>query len=158
PEHRGWDSVPAIFGQPIRRGHGEDGRGVQRWPGRVEEVWRLGAALRRDAGLRPKGDSALLSVQGAFSAPSRPPSLMSMTTPRTMNGGNGNPVDDAFLQDLYRGGELLAEGKVMEAREYLERAGQLQPQDEKCQNLLGLTYFKLGQFDRAASIYDTLVR
>lgn len=67
-------------------------------------------------------------------------------------------TDEEFLQQLYRGGELLAAGKVIEAKDYLERAYALQPKNEKGQNLLGLTYFKLGLFDRAAEIYEGLVR
>lgn len=72
--------------------------------------------------------------------------------------GESAPVDDEFLHSLYKGGELLAAGKVIEAKEHLERAHQLQPKNEKGQNLLGLTYFKLGLFDRAAEIYEMLVR
>jgi uncharacterized protein (AIM24 family) len=67
-------------------------------------------------------------------------------------------VDEEFLNNLYRGGELLAAGKVIEAKDYLERAFKLQPKNEKGQNLLGLTYFKLGLFDRAAEIYEILVK
>src|SRR5580700_6698532 len=67
-------------------------------------------------------------------------------------------VDEEFLYALYRGGELLAAGKVIEAKDHLERAFKLQPKNEKGQNLLGLTYFKLGLFDRAAEIYEMLVR
>lgn len=66
--------------------------------------------------------------------------------------------NEEFLQALYRGGELLAAGKVIEAKDLLEKAHQLQPKNEKGQNLLGLTYFKLGLFDRAAEIYEALVR
>ncbi|MDQ3264981.1 MAG: tetratricopeptide repeat protein [Myxococcota bacterium] len=66
--------------------------------------------------------------------------------------------NEEFLQALYRGGELLAAGKVIEAKDLLEKAHQLQPKNEKGQNLLGLTYFKLGLFDRAAEIYEGLVR
>ncbi len=66
--------------------------------------------------------------------------------------------DEEFLQNLYKGGELLAAGKVIEAKDYLERAYELQPKNEKGQNLLGLAYFKLGLFDRAAEIYEALVR
>ncbi|ADO73170.1 TPR domain protein [Stigmatella aurantiaca DW4/3-1] len=47
---------------------------------------------------------------------------------------------------------------MIEAKDYLERAHQMQPKNEKGQNLLGLTYFKLGLFDRAAEIYEMLVR
>jgi hypothetical protein len=67
-------------------------------------------------------------------------------------------VDEEFLYALYRGGELLAAGKVIEAKDHLERAFKLQPKNEKGQNLLGLTYFKLGLFDRASEIYEMLVR
>src|SRR5579871_6235017 len=67
-------------------------------------------------------------------------------------------VDDEFLHALYEGGELLAAGKVVEAKDHLEKAFQLQPKNEKGQNLLGLTYFKLGMFERASEIYETLVR
>ncbi|WP_163998299.1 tetratricopeptide repeat protein [Pyxidicoccus caerfyrddinensis] len=80
-----------------------------------------------------------------------------MTT-RAKGRGETSPADDEFLQQLYRGGELLAAGKVIEAKEFLERAHQLQPRQEKAQNLLGLCYFKLGMFDRAAELYEMLVR
>lgn len=67
-------------------------------------------------------------------------------------------AEDEFLQNLYKGGELLGAGKVIEAKDYLERAYELDSKNEKGQNLLGLTYFKLGLFDRAAEIYEALVR
>jgi len=57
--------------------------------------------------------------------------------------GSGGSGSDEFIQALYRGGELLTEGKVIEAKEYLERAITLRPENERCQNLLGLTYFGL---------------
>jgi hypothetical protein len=67
-------------------------------------------------------------------------------------------VEEHFLGALYRGGELLASGKIIEAREHLEKAHQMEPRNEKAQNLLGLTYFKLGLFDLAAQVYEQLVR
>ncbi|MBF5045580.1 tetratricopeptide repeat protein [Aggregicoccus sp. 17bor-14] len=67
-------------------------------------------------------------------------------------------LEDEFLHQLHRGGELLAAGKVAEAKDYLERAHRLQPKNEKGQNLLGLAYFRLGLFDRAAELYERLVR
>lgn len=70
----------------------------------------------------------------------------------------GKSSEDEFLHALYQGGELLAAGKTIEAKDHLERAYQLQPKNEKAQNLLGLTYFKLGLFERAAEIYETLVQ
>ncbi|RKH08504.1 hypothetical protein D7X74_31470 [Corallococcus sp. CA047B] len=80
-----------------------------------------------------------------------------MTT-RTKGTKEPGPADEEFLQQLYRGSELLGAGKVIEAKDFLERAHQLQPRHEKAQNLLGLTYFKLGLFDRAADLYEMLVR
>ncbi|RKH42320.1 tetratricopeptide repeat protein [Corallococcus sicarius] len=80
-----------------------------------------------------------------------------MTT-RTKGTKESGPADEEFLQQLFRGGELLGAGKVIEAKDFLERAHQLQPRHEKAQNLLGLTYFKLGHFDRAADLYEMLVR
>ncbi|GEN09271.1 Uncharacterized conserved protein, AIM24 family [Myxococcus fulvus] len=80
-----------------------------------------------------------------------------MTT-RVKGRPETSPADDEFLQQLQRGGELLAANKVIEARSFLERAHQLQPRNEKAQNLLGLCFFKLGMFDRAAELYEMLVR
>jgi uncharacterized protein (AIM24 family) len=67
-------------------------------------------------------------------------------------------TDAVFLEALYRGGELLQQGQVTEARDHLERAYQMRPSDEKAKNLLGLAYFKLGDFGRAAEVYEALVR
>jgi uncharacterized protein (AIM24 family) len=80
-----------------------------------------------------------------------------MESQRGMDGSGGSGSDE-FIQALYRGGELLTEGKVIEAKEYLERAIALRPENERCQNLLGLTYFKLGVFERAAEVYGGLVK
>ncbi|QAT86151.1 hypothetical protein EJ065_4603 [Corallococcus coralloides] len=80
-----------------------------------------------------------------------------MTT-RTKGTKPPGPADEEFQQQLQRGSELLGAGKVTEAKDFLERAHQLQPRHEKAQNLLGLTYFKLGLFDRAADLYEMLVR
>jgi uncharacterized protein (AIM24 family) len=66
--------------------------------------------------------------------------------------------DAVFLEALYRGGELLQQGQVTDARDHLERAYRMRPGDEKAKNLLGLAYFKLGDFVRAAEVYEALVR
>lgn len=72
--------------------------------------------------------------------------------------GRDPAVEEEFLGALYKGGELLAAGKIVEAREHLEKAHRLEPKNEKAQNLLGLCYFKLGLFDDAARVYELLVR
>src|SRR5262249_28678934 len=59
-----------------------------------------------------------------------------------------------FLQLLYQGGELLAAGNVAEAKDYLERALTIQPDNEKGKNLLGLTYSRLRCSHRPAPLND----
>lgn len=81
-----------------------------------------------------------------------------MPTTRVTGRGLKGPVDEDFLKQLYQGGEMLAQGRLGEARQWLERAHQLQPRNEKGRNLLGLAYFKLGLFERAAEVYEALVR
>ncbi len=68
-------------------------------------------------------------------------------------------ADASGVEELLdKGGELLNAGNLNEARELLEKAYKLTPKDSKAQNLLGLTYFKMGVFDRASEIYEALVR
>ena len=59
-------------------------------------------------------------------------------------------MEEEFLGALFKGGELLASGKITEALEHLEKAHGLAPKNEKAQNLLGLAYFKLGRLDDLA--------
>lgn len=66
-------------------------------------------------------------------------------------------VDTDFVHHLVRGSELLQGGDAATARTLLERAIKLQPRHERGQNLLALTYFKLGLFDRAEELYRGLV-
>lgn len=77
---------------------------------------------------------------------------------RLVADADDGTVDEEFLKHLHRGGELLEGGRLAEAREVLEKAYKLQPKNGKAQNLLGLTYFKLGVHDRAAEVYEALVR
>ncbi|MDI1449119.1 tetratricopeptide repeat protein [Polyangium sp. 6x1] len=69
----------------------------------------------------------------------------------------GDPGED-FLFHLYRGGELLQDNRVLEARVELERAIELAPADPKGQDLIGVVYFRLGLYPRAIAIYDKLVQ
>ncbi|PZR05796.1 MAG: hypothetical protein DI536_31595 [Archangium gephyra] len=75
----------------------------------------------------------------------------------TSTRGRDPAREEEFLGALYKGGELLASGNVIEAREHLEKAHGLEPKNEKAQNLLGLTYFKLGLYDQASEVYEKLV-
>ncbi|HEY3817584.1 MAG TPA: tetratricopeptide repeat protein [Polyangiaceae bacterium] len=65
-------------------------------------------------------------------------------------------AQEDFLFHLYRGSELLQENRVLEAKEELEFALTMQPQDPKGQDLLGAVYFRLGHYPRAIQIYEAL--
>jgi uncharacterized protein (AIM24 family) len=73
--------------------------------------------------------------------------------------GNGeNPQQAEYLKHLYRGSELLLNDKIVEAREALEEASRIDPDDPKCLSLLGLVYFRLDEFEPAQQIYELLVQ
>lgn len=63
-----------------------------------------------------------------------------------------------FLFHLYRGSELLQDNCVAEAKEELELALRVQPQDIEGQGLLGVVYFRLGLYPRAIEIYEEIIR
>ena len=66
-------------------------------------------------------------------------------------------VDTDFVHHLVRGAELLQTGDASQARGMLERALRLRPKNQRGQNLLALSYFRLGMFDRAEEIYRALI-
>ncbi|MCU0676412.1 MAG: hypothetical protein MUE69_26920, partial [Myxococcota bacterium] len=57
---------------------------------------------------------------------------------------------------LYRGSTMLLHDQIVEAKEELERALALQPQDAKSQDLLAGVYFRLGVYPRAIEIWRRL--
>lgn len=61
-----------------------------------------------------------------------------------------------FLYHLYRGSTLLLQDDVHSAKEELEQALALQPQDAKSQDLLAGVYFRLGVYPRAITIWKQL--
>lgn len=65
-------------------------------------------------------------------------------------------VDTDFVHRLVRGADLLQAGDAEQSRIMLERALRLRPDNERGQNLLALSYFKLGLLDQAENIYRTL--
>ena len=129
--------------------------GVQRGARSGEEVQRAGAAATPRRRRTCARCCALFPVQGASGARAARARALEGTadeskTTMPSREGSRPTADEEFLGALYKGGELLGGGKIVEAREHLEQAHELQPKNEKAQNLLGLTYFKLGLFDRAA--------
>jgi uncharacterized protein (AIM24 family) len=67
-------------------------------------------------------------------------------------------ANEDFLFHLYRGSELLQDNRAHEAKEELERALHLQPNDTKGQDLLAVVYFRLDLYPRAIAIYEQLRR
>jgi len=102
----------------------------------------------------------------APTAPPRRPSVAS-TTPAALSMRRPEPDSEApsakfdgedFLFHLYRGSELLQDNCVSEAKEELELALRVQPQDIEGQGLLGVVYFRLGLYPRAQEIYQDIIR
>ena len=77
--------------------------------------------------------------------------------PDYLDADSDEDIDDDFLYHLYQGGDLLRANRVVEAKDHLEKAFALKPANPSGQNLLGLVYFKLGLFHRAADIYQKLI-
>lgn len=69
------------------------------------------------------------------------------------------PFDQGvFLLHYNRGREAFQEGRYAEARQQLESAQRLRPDDADVLNLLGLVYFKTNAFPEAEVIYRRLIR
>lgn len=66
------------------------------------------------------------------------------------------PADDDFLFHLSRGSELLVQNRVVEAKEELERALGVRPQDAQGQDLLAGVYFRLGVYPTAIQLWRRL--
>ena len=65
-------------------------------------------------------------------------------------------AEKPYVQHLSRGAELLRGEHVDQARIELEAASRLKPNDPKILNLLGLAYFRLGEYAPALEIYREL--
>src|SRR4051794_3614396 len=94
-----------------------------------------------------------LSSRSSRLAPSAPTKSDSEAPPSA-----GSFDGEDFLYHLYRGSELLQDNCVPQAKEELERALKLQPQDTEGQGLLGVVYFRLGLYPRAIGIYEEIIR
>ena len=63
---------------------------------------------------------------------------------------------DPFEQHLVAGSELLRQSRIKDAQHQLLQALELQPSNAKVLALLGLAFFRGGQFADAAPIYKAL--
>ncbi|HEY4158323.1 MAG TPA: tetratricopeptide repeat protein, partial [Polyangiaceae bacterium] len=93
---------------------------------------------------------------------SRRSSFAPPTSTRPRSGDSEAPSErfhgEDFLFHLYRGSELLQDNCISEAKEELERALRMQPQDIEGQGLLGVVYFRLGLYPRAIELYTEVIR
>ncbi len=76
---------------------------------------------------------------------------------RRLSRDDDPPADDDFLFHLSRGSELLVQNRVVEAKEELERALGVRPQDAQGQDLLAGVYFRLGVYPTAITLWRRLV-
>ncbi len=98
--------------------------------------------------------------------PRRPSFASTAPAPNSLRRGqhdseappSSNFDGEDFLFHLYRGSELLQDNCVAEAKEELELALRVQPQDIEGQGLLGVVYFRLGLYPRAIEIYEEIIR
>ncbi len=84
------------------------------------------------------------------------PSLLPFPAPTGPGLVNPEFDGDAFVYHLTRGTELLKSSQIENARQELERAMRLQPQDPRSQGLLAVVYFRLGLYPRAIEIYQSI--
>ena len=88
---------------------------------------------------------------------------MDATTPRALDEG-GLFEDDADLADnqefdrsVVEASDSLQRGDAGGARQILEKALRYKPRNQRARNLLGLSLFKLGELEKAESIYRGLI-
>ena len=106
----------------------------------------------------PSGPLSQRSPQGPLSArTSRLPTPSKLSDSEAPPSAGSFDGED-FLYHLYRGSELLQDNCVPQAKEELERALKLQPQDTEGQGLLGVVYFRLGLYPRAIEIYEEIIK
>lgn len=95
----------------------------------------------------------------AASVPGTPTSIAAPTIAVALDRATSHDAaGEDFLFHLYRGGELLHDNRVHDAKIELEKALALQPNDPKGQDLLAIACFRLGLFPQAIAIFEGLVR
>ena len=88
---------------------------------------------------------------------------MDPSTPRALDEGGvfGDDADAAenqeFDRNLVEASDSLQRGDAGGARQLLEKALRYKPRNQRARNLLGLSLFKLGELEKAESIYRGLI-
>ncbi len=67
------------------------------------------------------------------------------------------PPIESFARQLHRASELLRDRNPAEASHHLEHALRLVPDNAAARNLLALSFFQLGQLERALVLYEALL-
>src|SRR5216117_3327716 len=105
-----------------------------------------------DPALGPSGPISQRVTQSPLSSRSSRLAVSDAQPDSELPPSAGSFDGEDFLYHLYRGSELLQDNCVPQAKEELERALKLQPQDTEGQGLLGVVYFRLGLYPRAIEI------
>ncbi len=66
--------------------------------------------------------------------------------------------EGVFLVHLNKGKDYLGKGALEEARQELEKARSLRPEENRVLNLLGMLYFKMELHQEAREIYERLIK
>ena len=64
---------------------------------------------------------------------------------------------ETFARLIHRGSELLRDAQPALARDYLEEALRLYPDNASARNLLALSFFQIGHLERALVLFETLL-
>src|SRR5205814_8071033 len=168
----GRDALPPAARQRVRRRHGAGPGGLQR-RSRCRPQVQGRSAVRRDPPLREEGPRLLLPAQarreadpgriGACTRGGAGRSVMDPSTPRALDEGGvfGDDADAAenqeFDRNLVEASDSLQRGDAGGARQLLEKALRYKPRNQRARNLLGLSLFKLGELEKAESIYRSLI-
>lgn len=64
----------------------------------------------------------------------------------------------AFAQHFKNARRFLQNNNIVEAKDEIEKALELKPNDDKALNLLGMVYFKLEEYSKAADIFKQLIK
>lgn len=66
--------------------------------------------------------------------------------------------EGSFAQHFKNARKFLQNNNIVEAKDEIEKALEIKPNDDKALNLLGMVYFKLEEYSRAADIFRQLIK
>ncbi len=66
--------------------------------------------------------------------------------------------EGSFAQYFKNARKFLQNNNIVEAKDEIEKALEIKPNDDKALNLLGMVYFKLEEYAKAADIFRQLIK